>query len=127
MNALGRQEEARRAFKKAQTIWEREMGPDGLNLAYALTGAGNSYLAEGNAASALPPLERALRIREAKETDPAKLSETRFAMARALWSSNRNRKLARDLADHARRGYLKANLKKRADEVERWMKSCGIG
>ena len=96
LNALGRYREARQSFERARVIWERELGPDNLNLGYALTGIGISYLAEGNAANALVPLERAFKIREAQETDPSRRAETRFALARALWESNRDRARARD-------------------------------
>ena len=33
------------------------------------------------------PLERAFQMREAEEHDPLRRSETRFALARALWES----------------------------------------
>ena len=71
------------------SIWERELGANNPNLGYALTGVGISYLAEG-------PAQRASshssvhQIREAQETRSlAKRAETSFALARALWDSNR--------------------------------------
>jgi tetratricopeptide (TPR) repeat protein len=123
LNALGRYHDARASFERARAIWERELGPDGLSLAYVLTGIGNSYLGEGEPGSALVPLERALQIREVHESDPGKLSETRFALARALWDSRRDRGRAGSLAEDARRGYLKVTLKNRVAEVERWLET----
>ena len=111
LNALGRSRDARASFEKARIIWERELGLDNRNLAYALTGIGVSYLSEGDAANAIVPLERAFKIREAQETDPSRRAETRFALARALWESGRDRRRARSLAEQARDSYAKAELK----------------
>ncbi|HVV53629.1 MAG TPA: tetratricopeptide repeat protein, partial [Polyangia bacterium] len=111
LNALGRSREARASFEKARIIWERELGLDNRNLAYALTGIGLSYLAEADPASAVVPLERAFKIREAQETDPARRAETRFALARALWESGRDHQRARALAEQARASYTQAEVK----------------
>ena len=58
LNALGQHKAARESFERAQLIWERELGPENLNLGYALTGLGVSYLEEGRAGIAIPPLKR---------------------------------------------------------------------
>src|SRR4029078_10940251 len=100
--ALGRQRDARQSFERARIIWERELGLEDRNLAYALTGIGVTYLAENDAASALAPLERAVKIREGHEVEPSRRAETRFALARALWETNRDRIRARALAEQAR-------------------------
>ena len=122
LNLLGRNEEARKSFERARVIWERELGLDNRNLGYALTGIGISFLAEGSPQSGLVPLERAHKIREAQETDPAKRAETSFALARALWDSNRDRVRARVLAEEARVGYGLAPRKdKLRAEVEGWL------
>ena len=56
-----------------------------------------------------PPLERALTIRTTHEVDPALLAETRFILARALWTApathGRDRARARTLAEQARDAY----------------------
>src|SRR5262245_35359139 len=83
LGALGRQRDARQSFERARIIWERELGLEDRNLAYALTGIGATYLAENDAASALAPLERAFKIREAHEVEPSRRAEPRFAVARA--------------------------------------------
>src|SRR4029077_5648536 len=46
-NALGRYRDARQSFEKARIVWERELGVDDRNLAYALTGIGIGYLSDG--------------------------------------------------------------------------------
>jgi eukaryotic-like serine/threonine-protein kinase len=121
LNALGRSRDARASFEKARIIWERELGLDNRNLAYALTGIGVSYLSEGDALSALVPLERAFKIREAQETDPSRRAETRFALARALWEAGRDRGRARALAQDARESYAKAEVKTKLAEVDTWL------
>jgi serine/threonine protein kinase len=123
LNALGRYREARRSFEGARIIWERELGLDNRNLAYVLTGIGLSYLAERDAISALAPLERAWNIREAKETDPLRRGETRFALARALWDSERDRARAEALAQGARDAYGRAGDKAKVAEVDAWLTS----
>jgi tetratricopeptide (TPR) repeat protein len=77
--------EARAHFQEALRRWERSLGPNHPALAFALLGIGNSWLAEGDAAAAVAPIERALALRKAGEVDAAYLTATRFALARALW------------------------------------------
>jgi tetratricopeptide (TPR) repeat protein len=129
LDALGRHREARQSFERARVIWERELGLDDRNLAYALTGIGSSYLAEGDPDSALAPLERAFRLREALEADWSRRAETRFALARALWESNRDRGRARALAEQAKEGYAKgagtSSMKTKLAEVEGWLRQRG--
>ena len=126
LNNLGRYREARQSFERARVIWERELGLDDRNLGYALTGIGLSYLAEGTPTSALVPLERAYKIRQAQETDPTHRAETLFALARALWDSSRDRGRARTLAIESREGYRKADAKARMAEVEAWLRERGV-
>jgi serine/threonine protein kinase/tetratricopeptide (TPR) repeat protein len=123
LNSLGRYREARQSFDRARVIWERELGPEDKNLGYALTGIGISYLGEEDAAHALVPLMRALKIRETAEKDPSKVAETRFALARALWESNRDRSRARFLAEEAQTTYTKAVDQKKLAEVHEWLRS----
>jgi tetratricopeptide (TPR) repeat protein len=125
LGALGRQREARQAFERARVIWERELGLEDRNLAYALTGIGVAYLAENDPGSALEPLERAYKIREAHEIDPSRRAETRFALARALWEANRDRVRARALAEQAKEGYAKSVVKPKLAEVESWLRTRG--
>jgi len=125
LNALGRYAEARRSFERARAIWERELGQDALNLGFALVGIGRSYLAEGSPDNALVPLERAFRIREAKEIEPSRRAEARFALARALWESKRDRIRARALADEARATYAKTSATAKMAEVDAWLRARG--
>ena len=47
--------------------------------------------------------------------------ETRFALARALWESGRDRLRARSLAEQAHDSYAKAELKTNVAEVDSWL------
>lgn len=124
LNALGRHREALQSFESARAIWERELAPNNLYLSYALTGIGVSHLAEKNFTTALVPLERALKIREAEEKDAAKLAESQFALSQALWESNRDRGRARALAEQAREGYAQSTTANaRLVEVDRWLRA----
>jgi eukaryotic-like serine/threonine-protein kinase len=127
LNALGRNREARLLFDRARVIWGRELGTDSRNVAYALTGIGISYLAEGKADDALAPLEHALKIREATEPEPSRRAETQFALARALWGSNRAHSRAEALADESRENYAKSSAKDKVLEVEAWLHNHGAG
>ena len=84
-----------------------------------------TYLAEEDPGSALEPLERAFKIREAHEVDPSRRAETRFALARSLWETNRDRARARALAEQAKEGYTKSALKPKLAEVENWLRARG--
>jgi serine/threonine protein kinase len=123
LNALGRPEEAVRSFQQALSIWERELGAEASILAYPLTGMGLGYLAEGKAANALVPLERAARIRTGQEVDPADEAETNFALARALWAAGREQSRARRLAEEARTDYGRAAEAQRLTQVDVWLRS----
>ncbi|MBL8972665.1 MAG: tetratricopeptide repeat protein, partial [Myxococcales bacterium] len=99
---LGQPAEARAHFQEALRRWERSLGPNHAALAFALLGIGNSLLAEGDAAAAVAPIERALALRKAGEVDVAYLTATRFALARALWLADPGeRARARALAEQS--------------------------
>ena len=70
---------------------------------------------------AIAPLERAFRIREAKETDPARRADTSFALARALWEANREHERARALAASARDAYARASMPSKRADVDAWL------
>jgi serine/threonine-protein kinase len=122
LDRMGRHEEARAGYRHALAIEERGFGADSSNLAYPLTGLGLSYLTDHHAAAAVPPLERAHRIRAAHESEPLLLAETEFALARALWESGGDRARAVKLAESAAKTYGdKPMFASRSAEIDRWL------
>ncbi|HEY4999260.1 MAG TPA: tetratricopeptide repeat protein, partial [Usitatibacter sp.] len=124
LDRMGRHAEARAAYQRAIAIEERAYGAESTNLAYPLTGLGESYLAEHQPSEAIVPLERAQRIRAAHEKDAALLAETDFNLARALWETNTTRDRALRLAGEARAGYAHSAISAaRVAEIDRWLSS----
>jgi tetratricopeptide (TPR) repeat protein len=119
LNALGRFEEAKALFQRALAIY-RAAKADPWRISYALTGLGRSYVGANQPAEAVPPLEEALRARVDAKDSPEHLGETRFALAQALWPTDRAR--ARGLAKQARDDYARVpSAKKQLAEVDRWL------
>ena len=120
--AAGRPSEAIAPFKDALARWQSQLGSEHQFLGYPPTGIGLAYWKSGRPREGLPSLERALRIREAHEHDPATVAETRFALARALWDAGGDRDRARRLAEASRDVYDRAKSNARpALEVRTWL------
>ena len=64
--------------------------------------------ARGQAAQAVPLLERSLAITPRVARDALDLGVRRFALARALWDARGDRQRARELGEQAREGLLAA-------------------
>jgi tetratricopeptide (TPR) repeat protein len=122
LNARARWTEAQAMAEQSLAIWERELEPDHPNLAAPLTALGWSWARRGDRGRAVPSLERALRIREARDPDPAGLGETRFALAWALADGGPTKDRALALARQAREDYAKTGRKQdRVAEVDLWI------
>jgi eukaryotic-like serine/threonine-protein kinase len=121
LNALRRYPQARESFDRARGLWERDLGLESLPLSHALTGIGIGYLEEGKPTSAIAPLERAYKIRAAREPEHARRGETSFALARALWDADRDRGRARNLAEEAMSEYAKSSARTKELEVKAWL------
>ncbi|HVU52270.1 MAG TPA: serine/threonine-protein kinase [Polyangia bacterium] len=118
LNLLGRHDEAEVAYERAVQLFRRS-GADADVLGWALTGLGVARLGEKKPGGALAPLEEALSIRIEKHASPALLGETRFALARALWSRPAERQRALAMAASAREDY--GEDKKMTGEIEAWL------
>ena len=122
LNRLGRYAEARVRFQNAVDIWQRA-GADLSFTGYGLTGLGLALLGERRPAAAIPPLERALAIRQELHTPPELLGETRFALARALWSREADHPRALALARAARAERLAGSAS--VTDIDAWLRSGG--
>jgi tetratricopeptide (TPR) repeat protein len=127
LNRVERFDEARDAAARALAVFERESDPQGLFITYALVALGTSALGLGSTDVALPALERANQIRNAKEPDPARRAEARFMLARALWEQGEDRGRARSLAVTARDEHQQSpdmpSRTRALAEIEAWLAS----
>ena len=122
--SLGQVAAARADFEQALEIWRDEFPADHLYNSYPLTGIGLAVLAEGRAvADAIPPLERALKIRDDANAAPEMRAATMLALARALWQAGpagrEGKERAVRLAEGARELFPenKVGERREADEV----------
>lgn len=108
--------EARRATK----IWD-EAAHDAPNVAFALHLEGLAELGAGRPAAAVAPLERAVSIRAKADFSPRYLADSRFALARALRASGKEKR-ARRAAEAALQTYEDLEAKER-ETVRTWLSS----
>jgi tetratricopeptide (TPR) repeat protein len=118
--AVGQSAEALDAARRALAGWQAQVGEIHV-LAYPLIVIGSALLDLDRPQEAVAPLERALRLREGHIQDARLIAKTRFALARALWSSGTNRPRARALAKQAREGYRGEENEKERGAVEAWL------
>jgi serine/threonine protein kinase len=118
---LGRFADAERPFAESARITRRVLGARHFETAYPLFGLGEAKLGAGDPSRAVPLLEEALSIREESETDPVKVAETRFALARALWESGGNRHRAIALATSADTVFTTQGRVEKARSVKAWL------
>jgi eukaryotic-like serine/threonine-protein kinase len=127
LNTLHRYAEARIDFQRAADVWRRA-GSDIFFRSYALTGLGLALLGEGKPAEAVAPLDEALRARVERQLDPERVGETRFALARALWSRPAERERALGLARQALADYaLVKTPTVPAPDVAAWLRAPSVG
>ncbi|MEP6653748.1 MAG: serine/threonine-protein kinase [Myxococcales bacterium] len=108
LNDVGRFAEAREMSSRALATVEREMGADDLPFTYPLSAFGVACLGEGRTDEAVRALERVVALCDAKETEPGRLGEVHFALARALMAAGTDPRRARRLAEQARDEYSRA-------------------
>jgi tRNA A-37 threonylcarbamoyl transferase component Bud32/tetratricopeptide (TPR) repeat protein len=118
LNLLGRHAEAEAAYQHALRIF-RQSGTNADVLGWALTGLGRARLGEKRPAAAVAPLEEALADRIESHSSRALLGETRFALARALWSRPGERRRALSLAASAREE--SSDDPKAVAEIDSWL------
>jgi len=120
----GRADEARVMAEQALSIMERELGSDHPELAVPMLIQGLSDLAVGKAATAVPILERSLKICESITPSHPRTGEVRFGLARALWETDHSSRQALALAERARTE-LQADprAKTKTAMVDQWLVS----
>ncbi|HEX4406233.1 MAG TPA: tetratricopeptide repeat protein [Polyangia bacterium] len=118
LNHLHRFADARVACERAIEIW-RAAGTGDAIQSYGLTGLGLALLGAGKPSEAIAPLEQAVATRESSRLAPELQSESRFALARALWSRTADRPRALSLARQAKSDV--ASNPKVAAPIEAWL------
>ncbi len=121
LRALGRYAEAEKAYSQALSTGQTAYSPANPILAYALQGLGEVKLAQHRANAAVPLLEQAFRIRKANERNALPLGDTKFALARALRESGRDRRRALTLASEARQHFATLATHERERTVVAWL------
>jgi eukaryotic-like serine/threonine-protein kinase len=131
LNRLGRYEEAEPPARRALEVFERETDPEGVYVTYPLMSIGLSHVGRAQFQDAVAPLERAVRIREAKENAPAKLADVHWALARALAGAGGDAARAVGLAGRAQREYLQAPstpaTRRELAEIDRFLAEAARG
>ena len=126
LSSLGRYHEAREGFQRALDVWRAVGASNPILDAYPQTGLGIAALGEGRPLEAVAPLEIALEARTKLHAGPQHLSETRFALARALWARPSDRRRARALALDARAALAAATTPAGAAalaKIDAWLKA----
>ena len=115
--------------RRALAILEGEVESDGLMLGYPLMVLGLGYLDDHMPERALPFLERAVKIRDASESEAALRAEAHFALARALRALGREGDRARQLAEVAALEYGAAadapDVRRELERLNAWLVSFG--
>lgn len=118
---------AKASFGRARTILEAEGRAPTPMLARVLTGLALCELATEQAGNAIPLVERALTIHTERPGDPLYLARTRFALARALWSTRADRTRALTLGQQVDEALARLGPRAEADlaAVRKWLESDG--
>ena len=118
----GEREQAGLTYGRAIAIGEAAFGSDHPLVGDAVLGLAEVRLARNENHEAAWLLERVLAIRETVAADARELAEVRFALARALWRSKRDRPRALQLAHAACAGLADAPwAAKELAKVEQWI------
>jgi len=116
--------EALEHCRRALEIDRANLGEDHPDLSYSMLCIARALLAASDPGQTIPLLERTVELRERAGVDPLLVAEARFELARALWSSGRDRSRARRLASQAALTY--ANDAEKHAEISAWMKKRGL-
>ena len=111
--------------RRALAIRERGTGAGHPDLTRSLTGIGRAELGLGHTAAAIAALERAETIFANSEHLPARRAECRFLLAQASWQENKDRALARQLAERALAAFGQAGAQYAANQrsVADWLEA----
>ncbi len=113
-------ERARARFERADKITVAALGPDHPSRADQLEAIGLTWIGSGAPARAIAPIERALALRAG--TDPVSIAGTQANLARALWTSGRDRGRGRAMATAARAVLVEAGETNAVSDLDGWLR-----
>jgi len=119
--------EALPEYQRALAIDLKLLGPAHPDLAYDLKGVADALAGLGRTRDAIPYFERALAIRESTQTPAEQVANSRYSLAKALWTTG-DRGRALRLAHQAYAGYTgtsAGNTKEMAADVQGWLRARG--
>ncbi|HVE87003.1 MAG TPA: tetratricopeptide repeat protein, partial [Myxococcales bacterium] len=116
-------EEAQRSLK----IREKVLPSTSMILALSLENIGQAQLSLRKPLDAIPNLEKAVGLYDRNGQEPSESAEARFALARALWDGNRDRRRAVALAEQARSGYEAKKDTEHVRGVTEWQQAHAPG
>lgn len=119
----GQRGEALTYYAQSLARIEEAVGPHHPDVAYPLVAMARVSLEMDDPATAHRHAERAVSILESAETSPARVSQARFLLARALWLDETERARARALAEQARSAYVElgGSVIQGVEQVDAWL------
>jgi eukaryotic-like serine/threonine-protein kinase len=113
--------------EKAVGVKTRVWGADNLNVSFSMINVGQALLGLKKYPEALAKLAKAEKMQEEGKLSFEELAEVRFAHARALWETKKDRNRALALAADAREGFRRGHDKRSEEEADRWLVARGAG
>ena len=115
---------ARQAIAIIEREPEADSARDDGRMVTALVALGVSWLERGQPSLAVPPLERALRVREGSPLEPGQLGQMRFALARALAQTRGAPARVTALATGARTSYeASPRYAPQRAQIDKWLET----
>ncbi len=110
-------------FQQALAVLEKTLGSEHPTATYPMVGLAKVALEQGDFEVARQQAERAVSVRESAGTSASDLADTRFLLARALWTEPAQRTRAHALAVKARDGYVgdQQGHDEGLPAIERWL------
>jgi eukaryotic-like serine/threonine-protein kinase len=101
----GREARAVELYQRSLEHGTEKLGSKHVFVAGPLTSLGDHHLRHGDAAAALPLLERAYAVRKAQPGFAGSLGDTQYLLARTLWALGKDRARALQVAHEAEESY----------------------
>jgi tRNA A-37 threonylcarbamoyl transferase component Bud32/tetratricopeptide (TPR) repeat protein len=125
LRMMGRNNEARALLERSVAVYDR-FPAQPPQIGSPLESLGEMSLSEGDPLSARAPLERAARIFAEHNVHPGVTASVRFALARAIWQSGGDKRVAHEHATWARKAFSNYGRTKQAHVVDEWLATHAV-